>query len=284
MNTNITTTSNLRNWLELPEEVTAKILGKLGSVDILESMQKVCPSWRKICKDSSMFRRIVISNSSGSRNRGLYLINMCRHIVDRSDGQLIEFNIEYFGTNELLHYVAERSSGLKRIRLVASFGIKDDGFIKAVAKFPLLEEIEITHCMLTKKAIESVGKSCPMLKTFKFNTLINSYPDEPGYEEAAAIAKNMPGLHHLQIVGCKLTDNCLKAILKGCPHLESLDLRDCDFLHFNGNLKKTLADQVKSLKLPRDPIDDIPIFVRAHAAYERNKKSYDNYDYFNAGL
>lgn len=49
------------------------------------------------------------------------------------------------------------------------------------------------------------------------------------------IAKGMPQLRHLELVGSEMTDTGLQAILDGCPHLVSLDLRRC----FNINLKST---------------------------------------------
>lgn len=33
---------------------------------------------------------------------------MCRHAVDRSQGELVDINLEYFATDKLLSYVAER--------------------------------------------------------------------------------------------------------------------------------------------------------------------------------
>lgn len=37
------------------------------------------------------------------------LEKMCRHAVDRSAGQLQDINIEYFATDDLLRYIADRS-------------------------------------------------------------------------------------------------------------------------------------------------------------------------------
>ena len=44
-------------------------------------------------------------------------------------------------------------------------------------------------------------------------------------DEALAIAETVPGLRHLQLFGNRMTNDGLKAILDGCPQLESLDLR-----------------------------------------------------------
>ncbi|KAM7271882.1 hypothetical protein ACFE04_031096 [Oxalis oulophora] len=256
--------SNSRNWLNLPDDVTAKILTNLGPVEILVTAQKVCPSWRRICKDSSMWRFVNIRNSGGENNES-YMEDMCRYIVDCSDGQLIEITIECFGSDKLLEYIAHRSSGLKCLRLVRCLDIFDSGLIKAIEKLPLLEELELTYCdcLTTKKVLKEVGKSLCLLTSFKLNKYIYHEYEYEDYEdscddEALAIAENMPGLRHLQLVGNLLTDNGLLAILSGCPHLESLDLRGCDFLLLEGNLEKTCIDHVKSLKFPDAPIDDLP--------------------------
>ncbi|CDY21982.1 BnaC09g00880D [Brassica napus] len=46
------------NWAELPSELTSSILRRLSSIDILENAQKVCTSWRGVCKDPAMWRKI----------------------------------------------------------------------------------------------------------------------------------------------------------------------------------------------------------------------------------
>lgn len=36
------------------------------------------------------------------------LEKMCRHAVDRSSGGLVDIDIQYFGTDDLLQYIADR--------------------------------------------------------------------------------------------------------------------------------------------------------------------------------
>ncbi|CAK9142848.1 unnamed protein product [Ilex paraguariensis] len=97
------------NWLQLPSDVTASILHRVGAIDILENVQKVCTTWRRICKDPAMWRVIDMCNLGDLHSIPYDLEKMCRHAVDRSQGQLIDINIEYFGTDELLEYIADRS-------------------------------------------------------------------------------------------------------------------------------------------------------------------------------
>ncbi len=93
-----------RNWLELPRDVTASILQRLGAIEILTSAQHVCKLWYNLCKDPFMWRTIKMYNLDYLGD----LEKMCRNAVDRSSGQLRDINIEYFVTDDLLNYIANR--------------------------------------------------------------------------------------------------------------------------------------------------------------------------------
>ncbi|KAM7270079.1 hypothetical protein ACFE04_029293 [Oxalis oulophora] len=246
-----------RNWLDLPEDVTAQILMKLDAIDILSNVSQVCVLWWRLCKDSSMWQRInVVGKRDDLLLLGYDLAKLCREAVNRSEGQLIEINIDYICTDELLQYIAERSSGLKCLRLVSS-RVTYKGMIKAAAKLRLLETLHLTHCCtFPKEVFHEVGKSCPLLKSFKYNESLSPNPYIPCNDDALVIAEAMPGLRHLQLVGNLLTDSGLRAILNGCPHLESLDLSECRHLYLRGGLEKRCVDQIKSLKLPDPPMRD----------------------------
>eukprot|EP00268_Persea_americana_P047567 TRINITY_DN4969_c0_g1_i1.p1 TRINITY_DN4969_c0_g1~~TRINITY_DN4969_c0_g1_i1.p1 ORF type:complete len:114 (-),score=21.21 TRINITY_DN4969_c0_g1_i1:728-1069(-) len=66
----------------------------------------------------------------------------------------------------------------------------------------------------------------------------------------------MPELRQLQLFGNNLSDHGLWAILDGCPHLESLDLRRCFNVNMAGKLQKRCMDQIRDLKFPNDSTDD----------------------------
>jgi hypothetical protein len=134
-------------------------------------------------------------------------------------------------------------------------GISDEGLGQAAAKLPLLEELSISYYPLTKEALKAVGRCCPRLKTLKFNTQTQKRYEEYD-EEALAIAENMSELRHLQLVGNRLTNDGLQAILDGCPHLESLDIRECFNLTLAGDLGRRCAQRIKHLRLPGDSIAD----------------------------
>ncbi|GLT85709.1 hypothetical protein SLE2022_038890 [Rubroshorea leprosula] len=166
---------------------------------------------------------------------------MCMHAVDRSNGELVDINIEHFGTDELLAYIADKSSHIRRPRLVSCHEVSDKGLCKAAKKLALLEELDISYCRISAVALIVVGRHCPHLKSFKYNkqdrdrhrfTNMDSSRDKA----AKAIAQNMHELLHLQLFGNKLTNCGLETILDGCPHLKSFDLRHCSNVSLQGNL------------------------------------------------
>ncbi|KAI9198166.1 hypothetical protein LWI28_011250 [Acer negundo] len=266
------------NWVGLPPDVTAVIFSKLGGIEVMTSVQYVCSSWLKMCKDPYMWRTIDMHNLDDEYGMDFDLDMICRAAVDRSNGHLSSINIEYFGTDELLHYIADRSSHLTSLRLVYCYDISDQGLIDSIVKFPLLEELELSYCSLSRKSLEAVGRSCPLLKSFKLNREGQRDPMILCNEEALAIAENMHELRHLQIFGNKLMITGLEALLNGCPHLKSLDMRQCFNIYLEGNLKKRCLEQIQHLHCPNDSTSDYEFDATVRDAYDFGSDDYGNYD------
>ncbi|MFS8010529.1 putative F-box domain, leucine-rich repeat domain superfamily, F-box-like domain superfamily [Helianthus anomalus] len=158
-----------RNWLDLPSDVTANILERVGMVDILENAQKVCTAWRKICKDPAMWRVINMSDIDILRSDAIFSsLTMCKHAVDRSQGQLVDITLVFVYDPGLLSYIADRSSQLRRLEMAFCF-LSKSWTTDALMKFPLLEELNLYDIEISKEEIETVGRYCPMLKTLKVN-------------------------------------------------------------------------------------------------------------------
>ncbi|POO04155.1 LRR domain containing protein [Trema orientale] len=192
----------------------------------------VCKTWLEICKDPLVWRTIDMYNI-GESGLDMNLDRLCRLAVDRSCGQLVDITIEYF----------------------------DEGFIETIAKLPLLEELDLTLCPFSLEPLEAVGRCCTRLKSLKLNCEACNLPIEPDEEaeinaEVFIISKNMSDLRHLQLIGNLMTNMGLQAILDGCPHLESLDLRRCLNIDLKGDLGKRCFEQIKYLRLPNDSTKD----------------------------
>ncbi|XP_073058510.1 F-box protein SKIP19-like [Primulina eburnea] len=241
-------------WTELPTDVTANILQRLSCVELLESAQKVCTTWRSLCRDPAMWRVIDLSNIDDMSYDPEII---CRHAVDRSLGQLLDINVEYFGTDDLLHYISKRSNQLRCLRLACCYNISGKGLSEAVKKMPQLEELHLFFMKsISAEDIEAIGLSCPILKSFTFNDRGYRFPLSEGNEYPTAIAKSMPALRHLRLFGNKMTNEGVEAILDGCSQLESLDLRQCFSVDLRGDLGSRCFQRLKELKYPCDSTSD----------------------------
>ncbi|XP_071719348.1 putative F-box/LRR-repeat protein 9 [Rutidosis leptorrhynchoides] len=248
------------NWFDLPPELNVNIVSRIHHFEILENAQYVCSDWYKVCKDPSIWKVINLFRlresfyMSESFNGGLPGIwKICKNVVDRSDGQLVDIVIPDLRTDEILMYVADRARQLKRLDMYCC--IRDDSsiksFHKALKKFPLLEELSVDFEYLTKEAIESAGRYCPLLKTLSFyqeGSLSSSLKvnDEIG----VAIGANLHELRHLKLINNTISNIGLKAILDGCHQLESLKLSMCAHIDLNRDVVKRCSKQIKHLTLP----------------------------------
>ncbi|XP_047308235.1 putative F-box/LRR-repeat protein 23 [Impatiens glandulifera] len=114
-----------------------------------------------------------------------------------------------------------------------------------------MEELHLHFGNITEVGLENVGRSCPGLKSLTHNrhtALINV--DDPN-SEALAISRTMPQLRHLSLIGNSITNTGLQAILDACPHLESLDLRQCNKVDLSGELGKKCSS-IKTFHHPNE--------------------------------
>lgn len=137
-----------------------------------------------------------------------------------------------------------------------------DSWTEFLKMAPLLEEIELTFAAISEEALANAGQYCPMLKIFKFNKRCYMHDGRAFSQEVADgadafvmdIAKGMPKLRHLELIGNAMTNKGLQAILDGCSQLESLDLRRCFYINLDGSFGKLCMERIKNLKLPRDSL------------------------------
>ncbi|CAH9087712.1 unnamed protein product [Cuscuta europaea] len=126
------------------------------------------------------------------------------------------------------------------------------------------------------KDVEAIGRSCPKLISFTYDDYGYRYWDSDMVDTgpecndfALAIAKNMPNLQHLSLFAHRMTNEGLEAILHGCAHLKSLDIRQCYCLKMTQDLEKKCHEKVKDLRLPSDSISDV-------ARLNEDEPSYDD--------
>ncbi|XP_031116492.1 putative F-box/LRR-repeat protein 23 [Ipomoea triloba] len=233
-------------WVDLPRELTVNILQRLSVEDIFQSAQ-VCTAWWRLWRDPSMWRCVDLMNVVDEPGKRRDWYKICREVLNRSEGQLISIKLGHFASNRLLFYIAQRAKQLKHLG-IRSNHVYDRGFSEVVNEFPLLEELQLERCCISKKGIVAAGQSCPFLNSFSFIKLsFNGFLCKPSDEEAVAIAENMHGLKHLTLVGNEMTDKGVEAILDGCPRLQSLNLDHCNNVKLEGELGKRCSQQIKDL-------------------------------------
>ncbi|CAH1448701.1 unnamed protein product [Lactuca virosa] len=251
------------NWLEMPPELMASILQRLGAVEILNSARKVCTTWRRICKDPDIWKTIDMHKPVDTWDTDYDLEILTKQAVDLSCGELIDISIEYFGSDDLLDHILLRSSKLKNLCLMNCFDITGSRLSQAVKRVPQLEKLHLSYISINVEDIELIGQNCPHLKSFKLNKEFRR-PRIENDDDALAIANNMPELRHLQVFGSKMSNDGLEAILNSCPHLESLDVRRCFNLNLGGNLGKLCIERIKDFKRPNDSTENCGFHPRIH--------------------
>ena len=157
-------------------------------------------------------------------------------------------------------YSFDRSSQLRSLTL-AYFEIKPSALTKVIKKLPLLEELHlIMPTDLNPKDCETIGISCPMLRSFTYSNCSNSWGVgvvEDMTWQVVAIGKAMPNLRHLRLCQLHFENKGLEVILNGCPHLESLELSGCSGLDLQGDLGKRCSEQIKDLRLHPKSLDQV---------------------------
>lgn len=237
------------NWLQLPRDITANILQRLDTIEIVRSACQVCPQWWNICKDPLMWRTIRMIDDLDTPDDDL--VEICRYAIERSSGHLEIIEIESFCTDDLLECIAKNAINLRCLKLANCHRILERSFCEAVRNFPQLEVLDISECVLSTESLKVVGLSCPLLKVLKLaRSPIQYRVYDVDDDEAFVIAKTMSGLSHLNIIGNELSNVGLLAILDGCPLLQALDIRRCYNLNLSESLRKRCLEQIKDLRLP----------------------------------
>jgi hypothetical protein len=84
---------------------------KLDTIEIVKSVCLVCPLWWNIFKDPFMWRSIHMSNlvcSSNMFSNDSEMSKICRYAIERSQDNLLDIDIKYFATDDLLQCIAQK--------------------------------------------------------------------------------------------------------------------------------------------------------------------------------
>ncbi|XP_076949268.1 putative F-box/LRR-repeat protein 23 [Bidens hawaiensis] len=238
------------------------ILQRHSVIDRLKNAQLVCAAWHEICEDPTMWRVVYVDRYKDRCGTEQFQ-EMWKHVVNKSQGQLVDLTAVDFCDRSLFRYVVDRSSQLRRLELVWYHHGFYENWSKVFRKLPLLEELNFVDALFSKEDVEALGRYCPLLKTLKVNEKPAKFWADDWYaciqnELALAIGKNLPKLTHLELTGNGMSNIGLQAVLDGCCHLKSLDLRQCWYIDLKGELGKRCSQQIKHLKLLDDSFKVLP--------------------------
>ncbi|TVU43211.1 hypothetical protein EJB05_09658, partial [Eragrostis curvula] len=187
-------------------------------------------------------------------NRDFSPLKLYQNLPDILAGEATVIRDGLYWLN-LNHNMIIKAPALKSLRLIYCYDVCQEAFMEAIRKFPMLEELELSlSSNVNGAAFGVVGESCPHLKRFRLNKKIFIGLEGGGFDrddEARGIAK-MHELRSLQLFNCEFTDTGLTAILDGCPHLESLDIRRCFNVTMDATAIRAKCAMMKTLKLPHD--------------------------------
>ncbi|KAJ3674392.1 hypothetical protein LUZ60_005008 [Juncus effusus] len=246
-----------RNWAEINRDVLVEIFRLVGVIGVFKNAGPVCRSWRKATKDEpELWRRIDLTNHGFGQKDYEFLIALAKLAIDRSGGEVEEFWIQDFGDDDLLQYLCDKTTVLKSLRLISCKQVHDMAILETVKNQPLLEEIEISLQSSCPNLPEVIGNLLPNLKKFRMNGIYaSSVFFENDETEAFGIANSMHELRHLQLIGNRVTNDGLKAILEGCPNLETLDIRQCKNVCMDDSDLRARCARLRTLRLPFDSLD-----------------------------
>ncbi|KAM0928594.1 hypothetical protein ACQ4PT_002575 [Festuca glaucescens] len=224
-------TASFPDWAELPYDALLAVLHRLDDVDVLAGAGQVCRLWRHAERDEpELWRRVEVrpSHNVDVTSRAV-LCGLARAAVRRAAGRCEAFCGEAAVDDSVLSLLGHAAPSLKSLRIISGGWIVDERLKLTVAKFGLLEELELSLCVDTyAETCEAAGAACPLLKRFRLSRerFFRWNNTKKADLEAMAIA-TMRGLRELQLFASPLTYHGLTAILDGCTRLESLDVRHC---------------------------------------------------------
>ncbi|KAJ1694839.1 hypothetical protein LUZ63_011537 [Rhynchospora breviuscula] len=150
-----------RSWAELERGVLILIFLKLGTMEVLRIAGSVCRSWRKVATEEPLlWRRIDMISHDYYHSDAFKLIDPARLAIDRSGGRLEEFAAAYFADDNLLRYLCDRTSVLKKLNLISNGQLSAAAIAETAERQPQLEEIKISSGPFSKKLTEILGTAC----------------------------------------------------------------------------------------------------------------------------
>ncbi|CAI9302791.1 unnamed protein product [Lactuca saligna] len=210
-----------RNWLELPSDVMANILYRVGVVGILENARKVCTTWHKICEDPSMWRVIHMKKISGLSQQ---LQKMRKHGVGEIEGQFVYIKVGSFAYEQLIPKIWWHAMDQSQDQLVdiKGVGFAYDKLIQEMCKHAVdqsqgqLVDITIVD-FACDRLLQYVADRSSQLKRLEFVSCKRS-----GHWNLTRALRKFPMLEELNLYKIKISEEDIETAGRCCPMLKTL--------------------------------------------------------------
>jgi len=213
--------TTLPNWLDLPRDLTANILQRLGAFEILTGACGVCAMWWNICKDPLMWRSIHIRGYVPLFDRFIFgkfshygydeeeMVKICCNAIERSCHHLEDIDIEGFGNDDILNCISNKYSVFLIIPKILFLNIYIFFWYNVLL---FLSGIFLIVCLFK-------FYSGSHLRSMRFADCYEI--SDEGFSE---VARKVPLLEKLDITGTKITAVSIAVLGRSCPLLKSLKL------------------------------------------------------------
>ncbi|GAB4853649.1 hypothetical protein Ancab_017840 [Ancistrocladus abbreviatus] len=280
---NISSADSISNsgWSELTQVCLTNILSRISLEDRWKAAMLVCKFWLQACKDPSLHTVFDLEPYFDSSPESTLwwspeferkIDSMLRFVVESSHGSLTEIRVRHCSDQSLI-LAAQRCPKLQVLSIKSCQNVTDVAMGEVASRCPMLVYLDISYCYeISHESLVLIGRNCPNLKILKRNLMnwldpsqhigivpneyLNACPQD-GDSEAAAIAKSMPQLEHLELRFSKLSAKGLALISEGCGSLEYLDLSGCanltsrDIINTSSNLKNLKTVKKPNFYIPR---------------------------------
>ncbi|XP_022969584.1 F-box protein SKIP1-like [Cucurbita maxima] len=267
-------------WAELTHECLTNVFSRLTMEQRWRGPMLVCKHWFHAATDPCLFSHFDLEpmfDSAPTESPAWWtprfetkIDSMLRSVVHWSLGSLSVLRIRHCSDSSL-DCVAQRCPNLEVLSIKSCPNVTDRSMAKIALGCRKLREVDISYCHeISNISLALIGKHCSNIKTLKrnfFNNLdtsqhmgtvpdsyLNACPQEVD-SEAAAIAKFMPNLEHLELCFSKLSAKALSLICEGCLNLKYLDLFGC--VNLTSRDIANATSKLENLEV-RKPSFDIP--------------------------
>nr|CAB3498639.1 unnamed protein product [Digitaria exilis] len=229
-------------WADMETDCLAHVFRRLDLEDLAASAPLVCRGWRRAAADPSLWRALDLRRDHLARfmpwsplaaafalrygvATRFSLAGFLRLCLARAKGSADHLALPPLLASPAddLQHISLQCPRLRRLALPALPAGDEARLVDLIPRWPLLEHLELDakpSATFFPALAEQLGRHCP-----KFASLKTSGAVKP--EDAAALAKWLPGLRSLCLDRSYLPKQELLAILAGCRNLRELSARCC---------------------------------------------------------